>query len=525
MAIDGNYDGEITLKNGMGITQGIRDELGLTKEDCKKMNRSVWTEILDCVVEQNNQNPIYKGGSDINGLNTRNFMVYHGDVIKFSKDIWNKIVQIVNNALGKNIEKLETTSPENEVEGESDSVAVDESETTSPENEEVAVSDLEAVDEPELRLEDESADIPEADAENFSNMSEEQDSNVPEQEVSNSPEIRDSTMPAENLEDIKRLREGLINKQNTRRAGKKIHGLRYRTYIYDKSGHVTQVIRDKDGFELNVNRDSTGKIIGYNEKYSENGHLLTNIIRDSNGDLRLYTDYKYNGDGNLIRSIERGSTGELQSYTDYEYNSDGNLIRSTERGSAGRLHSYTDYEYDSDGKLQGYTKYSYDESGNLAETTEYYSDGYIKPCAVDQNPPVAATKIPTDITDIPEPDPCSILGKHEKLDNNLTRDIHYDSNGQVILFIITEQEDNNHTRDVYYDPNGQVTLFIITEQEDNNHTRVVFYNPNGQVQFYEQREYDEDGNVIREIERDNKGRLIVVRENPNTDSEIERKEN
>ena len=38
-------DGRFIIKSG-GITQGIQKELGLTKEECKKLG-SIWTQIIN----------------------------------------------------------------------------------------------------------------------------------------------------------------------------------------------------------------------------------------------------------------------------------------------------------------------------------------------------------------------------------------------------------------------------------------------------------------------------------------------
>ena len=108
MTIDGNYDGKITIQKGQGISQAIRDELGLTQEECNKLGGSIWTKIFQQVETQNKQGQIYKGGSDLKGPTNKNFIVHPDQVIEFSKEIWNNIVQLVNDKLGKNIEKLES---------------------------------------------------------------------------------------------------------------------------------------------------------------------------------------------------------------------------------------------------------------------------------------------------------------------------------------------------------------------------------------------------------------------------------
>lgn len=111
MAIDGNYDGKITIQKGQGISQAIRDELGLTQAECNKLGGSIWAKIFEQVEAQNQLGQIYQGGSDLKGPTNKNFVVNPNQEIEFSKDIWDNIVQLVNDKLGKNIEKLNPTSP------------------------------------------------------------------------------------------------------------------------------------------------------------------------------------------------------------------------------------------------------------------------------------------------------------------------------------------------------------------------------------------------------------------------------
>ena len=106
MAGDGIIDGSFTIKKGQGISQAIRDELGLTAEQNKKLGLSVWTKILNCVKEENEQrddnDKIYTGGSDIKGDYRKNFKVNVNQVITLSKSTWDTIVSIVNNKLKTN---------------------------------------------------------------------------------------------------------------------------------------------------------------------------------------------------------------------------------------------------------------------------------------------------------------------------------------------------------------------------------------------------------------------------------------
>lgn len=104
-------DGKFIIKSEQGISQAIRDELGLSDEQNKKLGLSVWTQILNCVEQENIKrekgDEIYTGGSDIKGDYRTNFVVKADQLIELSAKTWNKIVDLVNNKLGTNIGKVE----------------------------------------------------------------------------------------------------------------------------------------------------------------------------------------------------------------------------------------------------------------------------------------------------------------------------------------------------------------------------------------------------------------------------------
>lgn len=105
--MDGKIDGQFTIKQG-GITQGIAKELGLSSAECKQMG-SIWNQVLTEL--NNSENYTIEN----NGKNNQNnsFTVQAGAVVKFTKDCWQKIVDIVNNALNKNIKVADENTREN----------------------------------------------------------------------------------------------------------------------------------------------------------------------------------------------------------------------------------------------------------------------------------------------------------------------------------------------------------------------------------------------------------------------------
>ena len=51
MSGDGSINGQFVVKKGQGLSQAIRDELGLTQDEANKLG-SVWTKIFEQVDKQ-----------------------------------------------------------------------------------------------------------------------------------------------------------------------------------------------------------------------------------------------------------------------------------------------------------------------------------------------------------------------------------------------------------------------------------------------------------------------------------------
>ncbi len=93
-------DGKFIIQSG-GITQGIQKELGLSNQECKQLG-SIWTQIINEFDDPNNMQ-VSNNHSD-KPDKSNNYLVHKEAVIQFSKACWQRIVNLVNNALHKNIE-------------------------------------------------------------------------------------------------------------------------------------------------------------------------------------------------------------------------------------------------------------------------------------------------------------------------------------------------------------------------------------------------------------------------------------
>lgn len=108
--VDGRIDGKFVIQRKDGITQGIANELGLSQQECKQIGGSIWAQVIqECNSSDNMQVQNNKG---INPNADNNFMVHENAVVTFSKECWNKIVNLINTALGKNIQVEEAEDVE-----------------------------------------------------------------------------------------------------------------------------------------------------------------------------------------------------------------------------------------------------------------------------------------------------------------------------------------------------------------------------------------------------------------------------
>lgn len=99
---DGKIDGKFIIGNGDSISQGIVDELGLTKDECKKISHSIWAQIFKEFDDPQNVN--VSNNQNINPNSGNNYLVHKNAVIRLSKECWQKIVNLINTVLKKNIE-------------------------------------------------------------------------------------------------------------------------------------------------------------------------------------------------------------------------------------------------------------------------------------------------------------------------------------------------------------------------------------------------------------------------------------
>lgn len=106
-------NGRIKINDGEGISGAILREAGITSaEDKAKLNKSgAWNSIFKLVNDQQtkatNGDEGYEflydknSGDDLNGPSNKNYVVHKGSTLNFAKDIWEKILDVINKALNK----------------------------------------------------------------------------------------------------------------------------------------------------------------------------------------------------------------------------------------------------------------------------------------------------------------------------------------------------------------------------------------------------------------------------------------
>ena len=102
---------QITLKNGMGITQGIAKELCLSKDDLALLNKNggstIWTTVLQKVkAGQFTYRGVLDGadkvlGRDTNNLSKKEWSFKAGDTININQAKFDEIRKLINNKLAE----------------------------------------------------------------------------------------------------------------------------------------------------------------------------------------------------------------------------------------------------------------------------------------------------------------------------------------------------------------------------------------------------------------------------------------
>lgn len=104
---------DINVNKNQGLISAIKTKLNAEQIDTSKCNASIWSQVLEQVTIENEQNKkegkslIYHKGNDLNGDGHSNFVIFQG-VIKFSQKLWDNICRIVKGEAIQNNTQAET---------------------------------------------------------------------------------------------------------------------------------------------------------------------------------------------------------------------------------------------------------------------------------------------------------------------------------------------------------------------------------------------------------------------------------
>ena len=111
---------DINVNKNQGLISAIKTKLNAEQIDTSKCNASIWSQVLEQVTIENEQNKkegknlIYHKGNDMNGDGHSNFVIFQG-VIKFSQKLWDNICRIVKGESIQNNPQVETSQSSHSV--------------------------------------------------------------------------------------------------------------------------------------------------------------------------------------------------------------------------------------------------------------------------------------------------------------------------------------------------------------------------------------------------------------------------
>ena len=124
---------EITIGRGQGITQAIAKELNLSKNDLKKIDTNIWSEVLTSVKSSQGNNKTFKNASVEYNDKTKNFDGWNlkeGTKVTISESKFNEIKNLILNKLHSSTPTTSSATtapvevPEKTIKEEADSVKI-----------------------------------------------------------------------------------------------------------------------------------------------------------------------------------------------------------------------------------------------------------------------------------------------------------------------------------------------------------------------------------------------------------------
>ena len=257
----------------------------------------------------------------------------------------------------------------------------------------------------------------------------------------------------------------------------------------DENGNELRYQYDGNGNQIEhkyINYDNDGNITYFSHEvraYDEDGNEIEYIRYDENGNIERMEDYEYDANGNQIEETNYDKDGRRDRWVKIEYDAAGNETLWECYDEYGRCTIQRIYTRDERGKLiqydeyyNGYTKkeeYERDENGNTIKSVYYDGDGNI-------------TKI------------------YEYEYDEMGREIKcvwYDDDETVTYWCEYEYDEwGRVAKFKTYNSTGNLEYCISESKYDDNGRKIYYsHETNDIITDKQEKEYDEDGNIIREI--------------------------
>ena len=287
--------------------------------------------------------------------------------------------------------------------------------------------------------------------------------------------------------------DGNILYERVRECDENGNELWNRTVYYNEEGGIRYLAEfqyDGNGKQTKrkyIDYDSDGNITNCSHEarvYDEDGNEVENISYDEHGNIKEKTKYEYDSNGKNIEETDYDKDDKIVRQVEIKYDAAGREAKWECYDEHGRCSIQRIYTRDEHGRLiqydeyhDGYTtkeEYERDENGNTIKSISYDSDGNI-----------------TKIYEY-EYDETGREIKCVRYDDDETvaywREYEYDEGGNKIRSRSYNTTENHEytTYEWKYDENGREIYSS--------------YETNDIVEEKQENEYDEDGNIIREIQ-------------------------
>jgi len=233
---------------------------------------------------------------------------------------------------------------------------------------------------------------------------------------------------------------------------KKIYSILFFLFLLNSCGEYSNPFNDpnqtkqvKTQTKVLVDTQSDAELsIVYEKHYNQNGDLVTLIVFDSNSKKKSESNFEYEGSTKTEEVVEFNSNGDTTAFYNKKY----------KENSSGQI--YEIEKFDKNGELQEKSNIFYDEIGNISEEK---------------------------------------IEKKNGLNESKSYDYNYSNNGELSSVFVKD----NTSGDIL-----KKDSLIYSNQK----IELISYDNTGKISHSQQTHYDENGLILKEIKKDNSGKII-----------------